>query len=83
MNLGPCRRSTGTGEGAAGHPGHLTPSLVTLSAKTSNTSVTETDEKELQQQRELEAKEKEERMHRVLAKTRNRSWADDYHASGW
>ncbi|KAF4597715.1 hypothetical protein EYR40_008180 [Pleurotus pulmonarius] len=85
MNLGPRRRSTGTGEGAAGRPGHLTttPSMVQLSAKTSNTSVKETEEKERQRQRELEARENEERMRRVLAKTRNRSWADDYHASGW
>ncbi|KAG9224481.1 hypothetical protein CCMSSC00406_0007674 [Pleurotus cornucopiae] len=85
MNLGPRRRSTGTGEGTAGRPGHLTttPSMVQLSAKTSNTSVREEEEKERQRQRELEAKENEERMRRVLAKTRNRSWADDYHASGW
>ncbi|KAF9493323.1 hypothetical protein BDN71DRAFT_1395288 [Pleurotus eryngii] len=85
MNLGPRRRSTGTGEAAAGRPGHLTttPSMVQLSAKTSNTSVREEEEKERQRQRQLEAKENEERMRRVLAKTRNRSWADDYHASGW
>lgn len=81
VNPVPLHRSTNAGEGAAGRPGYLTtmPRLVRLSAKTSKADAKETGQKECE--RELQAKEDEERTCMVFVGKPRRS--DDCHASGW
>ncbi|KAL0953208.1 hypothetical protein HGRIS_004463 [Hohenbuehelia grisea] len=83
--VGQRRRSSGAINGAPGsRPGHLTatPSMVQLNPKTTDSNVRAAEERERERQFQAsQARENEARKQRALA--RNRSWADDYHYSGW
>ncbi|KAJ8483296.1 hypothetical protein ONZ45_g14645 [Pleurotus djamor] len=78
----PARRRS-TGAAVSSRPGHLTttPSMVQLNPKTSNLTVREVEERERERRREVELAQEEEMRKRAISRTK--SWAADYHTSGW